>query len=280
MANPLALFDPELNPPGLFDPELSLGGWFDREFDPLSGGSAGTSVVLRFQMPSFTDHPFCYPMVSDRVTVGWDVTNVSNIKVYAVGVDGSRKLITDNVQDTFRIPNGDSVKWNTSLIEDFGNDYLTDTYSAVAADDDSPAMVGDPDRVASFELLPAFTCLYLEYEITKVSGASTVLVVDEGGRVQELDHAAHANRAGTVVARHSRGHEEEDGPEALAAGPCDELAHLADEMHGRGDLGGDRLLDGPHLRAYGSSNPLLEERFQRGRRLHGRGRISERRPGP
>ena len=154
----------------------SYSGSFSGAYFGGGGGSDPTEVLLRFLMPSFTDHPFNYPMVSDRVNLEWDVTNVDSIKVWAVGVDGSRKLITDNAQGTFRLPNGDSVKWNTSLIEDFGNDYLSDTYDPVAADDDSPAMVGDPDRVASFELLPAFTCLYLEFEITKVSGASTVLI--------------------------------------------------------------------------------------------------------
>ena len=82
------------------------------------------------------------------------------------------------------------------------------------------------------------------------------IVVDEGRGVQELDHAAHADGAGAVIARHPARHEEEDGAETLAPGPRDELTHLVNQVNGRGDLGGNRLLDGSHLGTYGSSNPL------------------------
>jgi len=89
--------------------------------------------------------------------------------------------------------------------------------------------------------------------------------------MQELDHAAHADGTGTVIARYPGRHEEEDGAETLAPRSRDELTHLVNEVNGRGELGGNRLLNGPHLGAYGSGNPLLEERFQRGRYLHERG---------
>jgi hypothetical protein len=153
-------------------------------FTFFNGGGAGVGAVgtditlttgdkIKFLMPSFTDHPYNYPMISDRVNVTWSTTNVTNIKVYAVGVDGTKVLITDNVQGTFRIPNGASSEWATSLAEDFGDLYIADTYSAVAGSDGSAAFVADEDRIASFELMPAFTCQYLEYDVTK-TGVATI----------------------------------------------------------------------------------------------------------
>jgi hypothetical protein len=112
-------------------------------------------------------------MVSDRVNVTWSTTNATTIKVYAVGVDGTKVLITDNVQGTFRIPNGASTEWATSLAEDFGAGYIADTYSGVAGSDGSAGFVADSDMVASFELCPAFTCEFLEFDVTK-TGVVTI----------------------------------------------------------------------------------------------------------
>ena len=108
------------------------------------------------------------------------------------------------------------------------------------------------------------------------------VVVDEGGRVEQLDHAAHSHGPGSRIARHAGGHEEQDGAEALASGPRDEVAHLANEGHGRVELARDGLLDGAHLGANGKDDALFEERLEVGRGGHGSGgaSVSGRRRGP
>jgi hypothetical protein len=176
----LAVSDSSVYPASM-SPDSSSGS----RYSFFNGGGAGTGAVgtdvvmtvgdkVKFAMANWTVKPCMYPMVSDQVNVTWSTTNVTNIKVYAVGIDGTTKvLITDNAQGTFRIPSGMSTVWTTSAIEDFGSIYLTDQYSPVAASDDSVAMVADPARLSSSELLPAFTCQYLEFDVTS-TGTVTI----------------------------------------------------------------------------------------------------------
>ena len=108
------------------------------------------------------------------------------------------------------------------------------------------------------------------------------IVVDQGGGVQELDDAAHPDRARAPVPRQPRRHEEQDGAEALATRPRDELAHLVDQRHRRVDLAGDRVLDGLELGSDGESDPVLQQRLERRRGFHGgsaRRRVNGRRRG-
>src|SRR5262245_25675853 len=90
------------------------------------------------------------------------------------------------------------------------------------------------------------------------------VVVDQRRRVQELDDTAHAHRAGTPIPGQPRGHEQQDRPQALASGSCDELAHLVDERHRGVYLGADGFLEGPKISPDRQRDAILEQRFERG----------------
>ncbi|MBS1725356.1 MAG: hypothetical protein JST51_01450 [Armatimonadetes bacterium] len=158
----------------------------DRFTTPTTGGSVavGTDIVasggtgpiiVRFAMSDYEAFPYQYPKVCDRVNLTWDTANVDNMKVYAVGVDGTRKLITDDVAGIFAIPRGASSKYATSFGQDFGDPFLTDTYDPVAANDDTAATIADPDRINSFDYLPSDP-IYLEFEITRTDDGTDVTV--------------------------------------------------------------------------------------------------------
>src|SRR4029453_2648959 len=106
------------------------------------------------------------------------------------------------------------------------------------------------------------------------------VVVDEGRGVEQLDHTAESHRARALVAGQAGRHEEQDGPQPLAASPRDELAHLADEVHRRVDLVADLGLDGGELAADHERDALLQQRLEGGGGFHAgarRGRGQRRR---
>ena len=94
------------------------------------------------------------------------------------------------------------------------------------------------------------------------------VVVDEGRGVEQLHHAAHANRAGAPVAGQSGRDQEQDRPKPLAPRPRDELPHLVDQGDRRLDLAPDGGLDRAELAAHGQGDAILEQRFERGGRFH------------
>ena len=71
------------------------------------------------------------------------------------------------------------------------------------------------------------------------------VVVDERGRVQELDDAPEPHAPSAGIRPQRRAEENQDGPEPLPAGERDVLAKLADELDGRvGQLSVDLRLAG------------------------------------
>jgi hypothetical protein len=138
-------------------------------------GSVGAGVVelttgdaIEFDLASFTAAPFMAPTLADRLNVTWSATNASAVRVYAVGADGTRRLITNNVQGTFRIPYGTAKKWITSAVEDFGATYLVDDYVPIAPSNDSALAMSDINRVSNFGLLPGYAPTQIRFEIDKI----------------------------------------------------------------------------------------------------------------
>lgn len=146
--------------------------------DPGTGAVASGSIELttgdavEFDMASWTDHPYMAPTLAKELIVGWSATNVSAVKVFAVGADGSKVLITDNVEGTFTIPYGPSKKWLSTSVMDFGQGEITDDYDPIKGSNGSAAWFASVDRFTSSGLLPAISPVRLRFEVTKTNPAS------------------------------------------------------------------------------------------------------------
>src|SRR4030095_5380900 len=90
------------------------------------------------------------------------------------------------------------------------------------------------------------------------------VVVNQGGGVQQLDHAGQADRARPPVVGQPRGQQEQDGSQPLAAGGGDVAAHLLDEGDRGVQLVPDLGLDDGEGGADERRHPLLEDALERG----------------
>ena len=84
--------------------------------------------------------------------------------------------------------------------------------------------------------------------------------------MQELDDAREAHAARTAVARQTRGQEQEDRAQALAARAGDVAAHLLDQRDGRVELAADLRLDGIQIVTDQPGDALLQDPLESGRR--------------
>jgi hypothetical protein len=154
-------------------------------------GTVGASITIdagsdavEFDTTSFTVFPYMTTTLSDRIKITWSDANISAVKVFAVGVDGTSKQIGPTAgvvsATTYRIPFGDSEKWATSAGAEFGASYLTDDYTpdaGVSADDITSATLADEERISSFGLLPGYSPAKIRIEITRAgayTGAVTI----------------------------------------------------------------------------------------------------------
>lgn len=169
-----------------FPTEFTTDSTSSSRFTFKNGASAGTGSVassitidagsdaVEFDLTSFTVYPFMTTTLSDRLKITWADSNISAVKLFAVGVDGSSVQIGPTAgiisATTYRIPYGDSEKWATSAGADFGAGYLTDNHTAdagVSADDITAATLSDAQRISSFTLLPGFSPAKIRIEITR-----------------------------------------------------------------------------------------------------------------
>lgn len=124
----MPFFDESLTPGGWFDEESDSGGWFSDEVPPPSSGAGFSGdVEITITQGSFTVEPFLWPHLANKVLADI-VSNVSTLKVYGEGTDGSRVLINNN-QPGITKPKtaGQSTEYAGSWAQDFGAGVVTDT---------------------------------------------------------------------------------------------------------------------------------------------------------
>ena len=145
-----------------------------------SVGSSGATITdgdtIKFAMASFEHYPFMTPTMSSEIVVGWSATNVSNVKVYAEDAYGAKVLITDNVEGTFAIPYGAARKWATTCASEYGQGYISDSYSPVKSNNVSGGVILDPERLSNIGLLPGYSPVYIVFVITKVNPALSATI--------------------------------------------------------------------------------------------------------
>lgn len=142
-----------------FAPEswFPLPSWFDDELPLDSGGGSGFTgdVEIRIDQGSFTVEPFLWPHIANKILVD-NLVNISTIKAYGEGTDGSRVLINNNQPGVTKPKTaGQSTEYAGSWDQDFGAGVVTDD-----GQDHAPTTGGISSTVmASAHLSTAFQML-------------------------------------------------------------------------------------------------------------------------
>jgi hypothetical protein len=161
-----------------------------------NGASAGTGSVgagitidagsdaVEFDLASFTVFPYMTTTLADRIKQAWSDSNVSAVKLFAVGIDGSSVPIgaTSGITSdtTYRIPFGQAKRWVTSAGADFGDGFLVDGYipdAGVSAYDITPTVINDARYTSSFGLLPGFSPVKIRIEVVRTSGYTGAVTI-------------------------------------------------------------------------------------------------------
>jgi hypothetical protein len=172
--------------------------------------ASADECVVDLALASLTVPPFMGAQLSDRVTVGWEATNVDEIQAYLVNALGEEFLLTDNVEGTFTYAAllatmGDAY-FAGSWDQDFGAGYITDEGGDSLPAGVSAGTMADQKRAVAFQLLSALQGAKLRYKITPT---------DHAGADVELDYPVFTAATSPVVYQEQGHHAaviHEDGP--------------------------------------------------------------------
>jgi len=135
--------------------------------------SAGT-IKARMQLGSWTVAPFMLPHIAHSILVNWNLTNVSQVKVYLVSIDGTSKVLLEKVagdgfttrNETYQMPYDTDTKYAGSYAQDYGCGVVIDTGTDDLANGISSATMSAAERAMSYMLGTGRGYRYLEFEIT------------------------------------------------------------------------------------------------------------------
>ena len=137
-----------------------------------------TTTKATLDALSFTDYPFMYPLICDRIQIpASGFTNVDSFSVKLIGIDGSEvELCT--ASGTHVIPKGANVKYAGSWgIQNSPDPGTTDDLGVDATGDGiSAALMADPLHCSAFSLLPARSYYRLRYDVVKTNPSLTATV--------------------------------------------------------------------------------------------------------
>ena len=123
-----------------------------------------TAIVASYDIGTWTNEPYQYAHLFDQLTVGWDATaNIDSARVYVVGQNGEKALLTEKV-GTYARPFGLDAKYAGSWAQDFGAGYVTDIGSDSKASGISVATLGDAERCQAFSLLYGWDAKQIRFE--------------------------------------------------------------------------------------------------------------------
>jgi len=155
---------------------------------------AASICVVELEVGSFEHPPYLYPHICDRVTIGWSLTNIESVKVYAVGIDGQKALLKVNPSDTettegqtYRIPIDAQNKFAGSWAIDNGDGYVIDEGADALASGISAATMSDDERMVAFSLLRGRTMAKLRFEI-EVTDANVDVTLEYPTWVHNTEH--------------------------------------------------------------------------------------------
>lgn len=129
--------------------------------DPASSGP----IAVKIALTDFFLTPYFFPAVADKVTVGWDASNVASISVYLQSADSDTdKVLIATSPGTYSLPRGMETTyagtWARSLDVGLGIDIGRD----LQASGRSGAMMGSSARVTAHQKLQV-SGKFLRFEI-------------------------------------------------------------------------------------------------------------------
>lgn len=154
---------------------------------------SGSTMEILIEMDSWTVQPYLWALIANKVRLDWIASNVSAMRLFAEGQDGSRILIAENadLKNTKKpIPPGASTTYAGSWGIENGAGVTSEIGVDVAPGGSSVATMSAPDRAANFQLLPARSRRRLVIELT-VTVAGTSATINYPELFHELDAAPY-----------------------------------------------------------------------------------------
>jgi hypothetical protein len=140
-------------------------------------GSAGSVLKVRIDVGRFDCHPYLYPLICDRLTVGWETAGVDSVKVFAATSYGDRAEFAGLVNGTpKRIPVGQDSKYAGSWGYDDGAGIATDGGADTKPAGVSPGLSYDPENSLMYRLLSARSPGLIEIEVTLEDDATEAVL--------------------------------------------------------------------------------------------------------
>lgn len=139
--------------------------------------STGASTIkARYDLASFTQAPYLYPLIAAEFEVGWTPTNITTCEVWLIGADGAEVMLTDTPGTLPWPAEGLTTnKYAGSWGNDFGLGEVVDTGVDLDLTGESAAYFGAGNvQPIAVQLLPGRTAKYLEYRITLTSAGTPV----------------------------------------------------------------------------------------------------------
>ena len=146
-----------------------------------SGGH--TSIVIEYDLGSYTVSPYQLLHIADQVKVNWQLTNISQVKVYLVSVDTTSKLLLENSPGdgyttrniTYDITNSVDAKYAGSYAQDRGVGFVSDLGTDELVTGISSTLLASSEYVNAFCLLAGKQPAKVRFEITLTSASACTI---------------------------------------------------------------------------------------------------------
>lgn len=140
-------------------------------------GSFSGDVTFDLDLSSFTEAPFLWPALANKITPDWDASNISACSVYLVGRNGETVLVsTDEPGVEKDWPYGTPSKYCGDWVDDWGLDGIVDQGSDYDAGGDSTTVFNDPTLSMSTQGLSDRTAAKLRFVATPTDASMPVTI--------------------------------------------------------------------------------------------------------
>lgn len=132
----------------------------------LTLDSEGENIVAEYDLADWGIAPYLFSQFIQSFVLAWSSSNVGDLKVFLVGRDGTKLLLTDEPGE-FPWPEGGLTSRKTagSWAQDWGVGAVSDTGVDLKASGQSLAAMNDNQRVIASQLLPSRSAAKLRFEV-------------------------------------------------------------------------------------------------------------------
>lgn len=135
--------------------------------------TAGVDVVAVYDIGRFTEFPWLYPHICDRIKIEWDATDIDSVVVKLENAYGTRVTLGTVNGTTYARPTTTDEHYAGSWAQDWGQTAITDTgVDLIAAKGKSSDTMSSAERAHFFSLLGGWGAAKLRFEV-KLKNAGT-----------------------------------------------------------------------------------------------------------